>query len=106
MPFEIPLRSDLPAYQFLFDLEGKTYQLHFQWNARMGQWFISVKKQDGTDIVSGVRVSVERPLFRRFASDDMPPGQFLFIDTSGQQDDPGEGDLGARVILAYKESTE
>jgi hypothetical protein len=99
--YELPVKSDLPSYQFQVDLDGATYGFGFTWNESAEAWFMSLSDVDGNPLVTGVRVVVEFPLAARSTMDSLPPGVLLAVDTSGQHLDPGLGDLGSRVRVQY-----
>lgn len=96
----IPLRSDIPQYDFQVELDGQTYGLNFFWNDRSEAWFMGVSDADGP-IVDGVRVVVGFPLGRRCRDARMPPGTFQAQDTTGAHQDPGLNDLGSRTQIYY-----
>lgn len=103
---EIPTRSDIEAYSFTIDLEKVTYGFAFHFNARMGNWIFDILTSDGTPIYQGIPVYVNQLPLARFPNPLLPPGNLMFIDTSGADLDPGEDDLGTRVLMIYIESTE
>jgi hypothetical protein len=102
---EIPVRSDLPAYDFLIDLEGVTYQLAFQYNARRAGWTFSIRDAAGNDILIGIPVIVSTDLISRFKAEGAPPGTFVAWDTSGQNLNPTDSDFGSRVLFLYEEAS-
>ena len=55
--------------------------------------------------VAGRRVLVGWPLLGSKTFLGRPAGHLIPVDTSGQDKDPGENDLGARVQLYYVDST-
>lgn len=101
----LPLRNDVPYFDFFVELEGVTYGFAFRWNHRAKAWFVDLKDADDQPIVSGARVVVDFPLFIRSADPRRPPGLFIVTDTTGKRIDPGEHDLGGRVMVLYVEST-
>lgn len=104
---EIPTRNDLPVYQEQVTLDGVAYNMQFYFNQRIndnqGKWFVTLADQNNNMLVGPVPVVVNWPLFGRFIDQDMgqPPGSIFAFDTSGQNLDPGQFDLGARVRLFY-----
>lgn len=101
---EIPVRSDLPAYDFQIELEKVQYTLSFNWNARMKSWFMDIGDKDGNPLLSGLKMYASYPLKYKFKDTALPPGEFLLLDTTNQNKDPQQDDLGSRVILMYQES--
>lgn len=105
--FVLPVRSDLASYSFEVELDGKTYELGFAWNERAAGWFMSIRIPGEDELaVAGVRVVVGFPLAFRSGRSDLPPGLFNAIDTSGSGLEPGEFELGGRVVLLYLDEEE
>jgi hypothetical protein len=104
--YYLPARTDVPHYDFDVDLEGAIYALELYWNSRAGAWFLSVSDVNGTPIVSGRKVVLGAPLLGRGVLPAGPPGILVAYDSSGQDQEAGQNDLGARVQLVYYESME
>ena len=101
MSVTIPLRNDLVDFDFQVELDGQTYGFRFLWNFREEKWFGSIFDADGQPIVEGVKAVVDWPWLRRYQDSRMPPGVLQFMDTTGEQADPGLEDLGSRTLLLY-----
>ncbi len=104
---EVPTRNDLPAYKYVVQLDGVNYQLAYYFNPRVGlvgKWFVSLSDQVGNPIVGPVPVVATWPLFDRFKEEAVFPGTLFAFDTSGQNEDPGQFDLGDRVRMLYLEA--
>jgi hypothetical protein len=106
MSLTIPLRPDLTHYDLGITLDGVAYLLELRWNTREEAWYLDLRLEDGTDVVTGLKVVVSFPLGRRSQHPKCPPGILLAVDTSGGQKDPGIADLGDRVQLLYFERAE
>lgn len=106
MAITIPLRNDLPRFDFQIDLEGTTYTLDFVWNFRGEYWSMSLLDADGLPLVYGIAFLIGTALGKRHPGEGMPPGILEVLDTSGQQRDAGLNDLGSRVILLYHSAAE
>jgi hypothetical protein len=100
---QIPVRSDLDAYEFQIDLDGKTYLLRFRYNSRMNLWHMDVCRVDATEILAGIPLLTNCDLIGRYNVADRPPGDFLAYDESGGAKNAGRDDLGADVVLLYIE---
>lgn len=100
----LPVRTDVPYYDFDVDLEDRSFTLELRWNDRAGAWFLSVYDSAGAPLVSGRRVVLGSPLLGHGVSSALPPGDLLAIDTTDAGTDPGRDDFGTRVVLAYVES--
>lgn len=101
---ELPVRSDFKAYSFQVDLEGTTYGLNFRFNTRTQNWEMDIRDSLGNDLLTGIVLLTNVLLTRQYVREDLPPGQFLCVDESGQDKDPGSEDLGNDVKLLYEES--
>ena len=102
---EIQTRIDLPAYEQLVKLDGVNYLIALYFNPRInndeGRWFITLGDKNRNLIVAPVPIVVNWPLFDRFIEFPIPPGTIFAFDTSGQNKDPLQFDLGSRVRLFY-----
>ena len=101
----LPARSDIPFYSFKVELEGAVYRLEVRWNRRDTAWYLSLYDALDAIVVAGRKVVLGAPLLGRLVDPRLPPGMLLAMDTSGQNLDAGETDLGDRVQLVYVEST-
>ena len=102
---KLPVRADLPAYEFELELEGRVFFFSFNWNARVGRWFMTIKDQAQVAIVSGVKLLTGWPLLERFQDVRLPLGTLFVIDSANEGQDPQIDTLGGRHILMYREST-
>lgn len=101
---ELPVRFDIPAYSFRTDLDGTIYTLHFNYNRRMNRWMMGIGDAAGNDIVRGIVMLINWPLTLQYTNDAMPKGQFILVDESGEDKNPGRVDLGGDVKLLYQEA--
>lgn len=106
MPVTLPVLVDTPYFDVEAQLDGVLYAFTFRWNARDGQWTFDLADSDRDPIASGIAVVVDFPLARRCADARMPPGAFFAVDTTNSQTDPGETDLGRRVVVIYYTAAE
>ncbi len=104
MTFEIPVRSDFPAFSFQIDLEEIPFTLTFQFNDRIERWVMDIGDEEGVDILTGIPVHTGVPLIDEFVKDKLPPGEFIAVDETGMDRDAGRNDLGNEVKLLYVES--
>jgi hypothetical protein len=104
--FKIPLTSSVMSYTFTIDLDGKTYGLSFHFNSRSRQWYFDMVSSDGVPLIDGAPVFVNQAVLSRFSNPLLPPGDVLFIDTSGANRDPDDTDLGTRVLMMYLDAAE
>ncbi len=99
--FTVPLRNDLPHYEFQVELDNATYGLELRWNFLSEAWFMSIYTSDDILVVADIRIVVDWPLGGRYADARMPPGRLIALDTTGEHQDPGLADLGTRTQLLY-----
>ncbi len=99
--YVIPITADEPHQRFEVDLEGATFVLVLDWNQREGFWYASLELPDGTQLLDGRKVVLGVPMFRRLTDPRRPPGDLVFIDTSGADLEAGRLDLGTRVVAVY-----
>lgn len=94
------------AFRYRETLEGSQYLFAWRYSPRTASWYLSVYSPDGeTLLAGGVRVVVNWPLLRRHQSPDLPPGEFLAVDMSGENRDiEQQADLGSRVRVVYLSS--
>ncbi len=105
---EMPVRSDLPAYQFQIDLEEKIYTLAFKWNDRKERWVMSILTSEGVEVLMGIVLLTDVAIVDQYLniSVEMPPGRFFVIDETGEGKNPGIDDLGNDIKLFYLTSDE
>lgn len=103
---QLPTRVSLPSYRYRIDLDGVTYVLDFIYNSRMEKWLVQVEDEEGNVLVAHVPIIVDWNLFGRFVQETMPSGIIAAYDSSGNQEDPGRFDLGARVKMVYQEASD
>ncbi len=101
----LPCKPSIGIYLVGTTLLGDDYTLKFAWNERedgdIGAWRMSIYDANNTTIAAGIKVvlgaflasHVDHPLFRN--------GVLIAVDLSGQEQDPGFNDLGARVVIQY-----
>lgn len=90
-----------PHYVTTVQLEGTRYKFQMDWNEREGAWYMTLYQENGTRIVSGLRVVPDWPMLRKVADSAAPPGDVSFVDTSGEGRGPGRNDIGERVVATY-----
>ena len=96
----IPVTTSLVSWRQRTSIDGRDYLLDFLWNDRNGTWTISLSKEDGTPLRSGIPITLQRPLFPA-PTLDMPRGTMVAIDLSNTSVEATLTDLGTRVILKY-----
>ena len=102
----IPTRTDgTQLYSMRMTLGGVLYTLGLQWNDRDASWSLSITDSSGT-LLLVKKITVGTPLTKNYASSALPAGEFLAVDTSGADLDPGLTDLGSRVLLTFTDAAD
>lgn len=102
---EIPVRADIPAYQFQITLDGTVYTLKFRFNVRMDRWIMDIADTDEEAILSGIPMLYGLPLVQRFELEELPPGKFVVVDETGEERNPTRTGFGDDFKLLYEEAT-
>jgi len=100
---QIPVDPFQPDHQFSIALDGVIYILAFQLNSRSKRWFMTIKQEDGTILVSGVALVISYSLLDRFKKAGMPPGNFFVFDDSGLDREVTEDSFQGTHSLVYVE---
>lgn len=99
----IPTSAD-PFQTFKTRLDGVDYLISLAYNQREDRIYLSLADDEGTPIVSGLKVVANWPLlFRHRYNTAIPPGELMAIDTTSDKSPPSLGELGEglRVQLTY-----
>lgn len=94
----------LPFYTQRTSLDGREYILDIQFNQRENRYYMNLRDETGALIAGGLKLIANFPINRLISDPRAPGGAIYALDTSGRGQDPGEGDLGRRVLLIYIES--
>lgn len=101
----LPLRNDIPFFEVRVSLSAREYVLRFNWNERDSAWYMSLYDARLVAIKEGMKVVAGAVLLRTLVySTTRPPGDFVVIDTTGKDQDPGFADLGSRVVITYDDT--
>ena len=101
----LPIRSDFKAYQFQIDLEGVIYTLDFGYNVRSERWYMSIFEQDAeTLLVGDIPILINIPLHDQYIKEGLPPGRFIALDETGNNQEATSGNFGTDIKLFYEES--
>ena len=105
---EVPTDNRLPIYEQNVQLDGTQYIIALYFNPRInngqGKWCLTLADQNRNMLVGPVPIVVNWPLFDRFVDLVDLPGTLFAFDTSGNNADPGQFELGANVRLYYLEA--
>lgn len=101
--------KDDDFYSFSQELDGIDYVFTFYWNERATAWFMSVALTDGTELLSGNKVTTGTNLFEWWVDQvNSFRGALLVRDSSGTDADPGRYDLApdGRCTIYYLEQVD
>ena len=101
---KIPVRADLPSYEFRIDLDGSTYTLAFRFNERMNRWIMDIKTENNVPVLLGSPVLIGTDFLARFQSDSLPPGELFTINLKDNFVDADREAFGNDVIILYNEA--
>lgn len=101
--------KDDDFYSFSQELDGIDYVFTFYWNERASAWFLSVALTDGTELLSGNKITTGTNLFEWWVDQTNSfRGALLVRDSSGADADPGRYDLApdGRCTIFYLEQVD
>lgn len=101
MAVRIPIPVAFPASEMSISFNGRIWRLRFRWNTRDQSWSMDVLDAERTPVLLGVKVVSDWLLLRRYAQDELLEVDIVSVDTSGQAEEPGRDDLGARVMVLF-----
>ncbi len=102
--FSIPV-ANTPTFQQRTQLAGIDYTLHFQFNQRLGRWFMDIHDANDVPIANGLLLTSSYPLLQSMVDARLPAGVFVLVDkkavTLQESRDPGLAELGDRFDLVF-----
>ena len=103
MPFLVPVASLNAQSSQTVTLEGRVYKLTFTLNTRDQSWSLTVAEQDGTPIVSGIKLLPQLDLLSRHKDPRLPPGILTTVDVvdGDKAARPTKSQLGTKLVLVY-----
>lgn len=82
-------------------LDGEPYKLHFSWNDRVPQWTVDVLTNDNTEVVRGIPIVPNLPLFSFYRRQKgLPQGELLAVVVN--QDETENQAVGRQDFLNGK----
>lgn len=106
MIYRIPTRQDLAHYTLQIPLDGIDWLLSFDWNQYVRAWYYSIAQADGTILLAGRKILIDRSLLIGYRNPLLPPGDFIALDTTGSHTEAKIDDLGTRVLFYYMDLSE
>lgn len=103
MVIQLPVRGDLPQFEFRIQLDQVIYTLKYRWNDRMSRWVMDIANEQGENIVAGIVLGTNRDLTSRYKTYAIPQGFFIVYDETGNQLNPNRSNFGKEVKMFYDE---
>jgi hypothetical protein len=105
----IPTRIDgSQRYSFrvsLGSISAVIFGFEFTWNSRDGSWSMMISDSTG-NLLFSKKITLGVPMTWRYSNPSLPKGEFLAVDTSGQDQEAGLTDLGSRVLLTFTDAAD
>lgn len=102
----IPVPPSTSEITFTCAINGQTLSFHVAWNDRDESFYLDVSQTDGTPVINSVRLVLNAFLGRTSPNALFQTGVLMVFDTSGNYQECGIDDLGARVQLAWIPQTD
>lgn len=103
--FRIPLRNDLPSYEFKVAMDGATFTMAIRFNTRHGVWVMDLKTEQNEDIVLGIPLVIGTILTARFADNRLPQGDLFMLNIENESTEATRDSLSENALLMYSEAT-
>lgn len=81
-------------------LDDEPYKLHFSWNDSAKQWYADVLTNDNTEMVRGLSIVPNLPLFSFYRRENLPLGELMAVIVN--QDDAENQSIGRNDFLNGK----
>ncbi len=98
--------SVFPAFTQEIILDNIPYRFTFNWNTRGTYWSVSIADRDEVKLISGIKLVMNFGLIRRYPGRDLPPGELIVADPSGEIERAGRDDFQDKVKLVYVEESD
>lgn len=85
-------------------LDGRDYLLRFRYNERENRWYLSIYDEEEEPILLGLKIVANWRLLKPYKYDpNVPPGELIAVDMTGNGSPPGLDELGEgrRCELLY-----
>lgn len=77
---QLPVQRELGSFKFTTPLDGRVFEYDFNFNSRFERWFVSVRDEDGNDVVLGRAINVNTDLLNRFRIEGLPQGLMFALN--------------------------
>jgi hypothetical protein len=103
------LTTEDPFQKQNVNLDGVDFIVSLSFNQREERWYLSIADDEGTPLISGLKLLANyRLLFRHRYNTKLPAGEIMAIDTTPDGSPPTLLELGAgkRCVLTYLDAAE
>ncbi len=102
---EIPLNSDIAAFDFKLDLDNRPFTFDIKFNTRMSVWFLSILDDAGVVLLGDIPLFPKLPLIDKYQHDArLPQGVLFLINLVSEDENPTRDNLGTDVVLLYEDA--
>ena len=100
----VPLRKDVPSYQFRIELDSITYTLSIRYNSRLNRWVMDFNTENNSPLVTGIILLLGTNLLKRFKNEGLPEGDLFLINVENENIEGGRDNFSENVQLFYQEA--
>ena len=102
---QIPVRNDIPAYNFRINLDNRPFLLSFSFNDRRNRWTLNMADEAGTELLNGITLFTKIPLIDKYQHDiRLPQGNLFALNLVNDGVPPTRDNLATDVQLFYEEA--
>ena len=81
--YTLPLPTEVfPNYSYITGLDEKDYKLNFRFDVFRQSWYLTIRKDDETVLLAGVRLVPWLDLLSQYTKEDLPLGKLTLIPVS------------------------
>lgn len=103
--YQIPFAAGSAWFQRPVTLQGVTYTLEFQYNARVQRWYMDILDIAEQPLLRGIRLEIDTNLNGQYGSYALPKGFFAVKDTTGQQQPATLNSFSVDHVLLFLDVT-
>lgn len=99
--YPVPFAANKPWFSQPITLQGVTYTLEFQYNARAQRWFMDILDVSEQPLLLGIPLEIDRDLNGQYGAYVFPQGLFFCRDNSGQGQAPTLNSFSVDHVLLF-----
>jgi hypothetical protein len=100
----IPFGNVTKSFKLKTVLDAKTYELQFDWNSRSEQFAITIRDNDGLDLLQDV-LNSNREIIRKYKNQLLPSGNLFLLEKSDLGLEPTLENLETDFELNYVDAS-